>query len=47
VTASEGAGTALIHELRVLAAAALGMLDVGDVDGAKAMLRKALSRRLP
>jgi hypothetical protein len=38
----KGCGTAPIHGARVLIAAALGMLDVGDVEEAKRLLREAL-----
>ena len=38
----KGCGTAPIHAARVLIAAALGMLDVGDVEEAKRLLREAL-----
>ena len=39
---AEGCGTAPIHGARVLVAAALGMLDVGDVEEAKRLLREVL-----
>jgi hypothetical protein len=38
-----GRGTAAGQDLRVVAAAALGFLEVGDVDGAKEALRDALT----
>jgi hypothetical protein len=38
-----GRGTAAGHDLRIVAAAALGFLEVGDVEGAKDVLRDALA----